>query len=71
MLLFLLALQDLFGQLIFYFVSVIQYIVTVIILLFQNICSNINTWDQALSMGDNRKQNNKNYDKEYTDLKLI
>jgi hypothetical protein len=33
--------------------------------------SNINTWDQALSMGDNRKKNNKYYDKAYPELKLI
>jgi hypothetical protein len=33
--------------------------------------SNINTWGQALSMGDNRKKNNKNYDKPYPELPLI
>jgi hypothetical protein len=32
---------------------------------------NINTWDQALLMGDNRKKNNTNYDKAYPELKLI
>jgi hypothetical protein len=33
--------------------------------------SNINTWDQALAMGDKRKKNNNNYDKAYRELKLI
>jgi hypothetical protein len=33
--------------------------------------SYINTWGQALSMGDNRKKNNNNYDKACPELKLI
>jgi hypothetical protein len=32
---------------------------------------NTKTWDQALSMGDNRKKNNKNYDKAYPELPII
>jgi hypothetical protein len=33
--------------------------------------SNINTWNKACQLGDNRKKNNKNYDNAYTELKLI
>jgi hypothetical protein len=31
----------------------------------------MNTWGQACQLGDNRKNNNKNYDNPYTEIKLI